>query len=42
LVVGEFFDRHVIPFGRRHRLADASRLHLDARVAELRQVVAGS
>jgi ubiquinone/menaquinone biosynthesis C-methylase UbiE len=31
LVVGEFFDRHWIPFGRLHRLADASGLHLSCR-----------
>ncbi|WP_018565831.1 class I SAM-dependent methyltransferase [Streptomyces sp. PsTaAH-124] len=31
LVVGEFFDRHWIPFGRLHRLADAAGLHLSAR-----------
>ncbi|MEV5747280.1 methyltransferase domain-containing protein [Actinoallomurus sp. NPDC052308] len=31
LVVGEFFDRHWIPFGRLHRLADASGLHLETR-----------
>ena len=31
LVVGEFFDRHWIPFGRLHRLADAQGLHLTAR-----------
>ncbi|MDT0464324.1 class I SAM-dependent methyltransferase [Streptomyces gibsoniae] len=31
LVVGEFFDRHWIPFGTLHRLADASGLHLAAR-----------
>ena len=31
LVVGEFFDRHWIPFGRLHRLADAEGLHLTAR-----------
>jgi ubiquinone/menaquinone biosynthesis C-methylase UbiE len=28
LVVGEFFDRHWIPFGRLHRLADGQGLHL--------------
>jgi ubiquinone/menaquinone biosynthesis C-methylase UbiE len=31
LVVGEFFDRHWIPFGRLHRIADACGLHLEAR-----------
>jgi ubiquinone/menaquinone biosynthesis C-methylase UbiE len=31
LVVGEFFDRHGIPFGRLRRLADAQRLHLAER-----------
>lgn len=31
LVVGEFVDRHWIPFGRLHRRADASGLHLDGR-----------
>jgi ubiquinone/menaquinone biosynthesis C-methylase UbiE len=31
LVVGEFFDRHWIPFGRLHRLADTSGLHLDTK-----------
>ncbi|MEV5576453.1 methyltransferase domain-containing protein [Spirillospora sp. NPDC052269] len=31
LVVGEFFDRHWIPFSRLHRLADASGLHLETR-----------
>jgi ubiquinone/menaquinone biosynthesis C-methylase UbiE len=31
LVVGEFFDRHWIPFGRLHRLADAQGLHVTAR-----------
>ena len=31
LVVGEFFDRHWIPFGRLHRMADAEGLHLTAR-----------
>jgi SAM-dependent methyltransferase len=31
LVVGEFFDRHWIPFGPLHRLADASGLHLSTR-----------
>jgi SAM-dependent methyltransferase len=31
LVVGEFFDRHWIPFGRLHRQADACGLHLDMR-----------
>jgi ubiquinone/menaquinone biosynthesis C-methylase UbiE len=31
LVVGEFFDRHWIPFGRLHRLADRQGLHLDER-----------
>jgi SAM-dependent methyltransferase len=31
LVVGEFFDRHWIPFGRLHRYADSSGLHLDER-----------
>ncbi|GAA4635018.1 methyltransferase domain-containing protein [Actinoallomurus vinaceus] len=31
LVVGEFFDRHWIPFGRLHRLADASGLHFEVR-----------
>ena len=31
LVVGEFFDRHWIPFGRLHRLADTQGLHLTAR-----------
>jgi SAM-dependent methyltransferase len=31
LVVGEFFDRHWIPFGRLHRLADTSGLHLEVR-----------
>ena len=31
LVVGEFFDRHWIPFGRLHRLADTEGLHLTAR-----------
>ncbi len=31
LVVGEFFDRHWIPFGRLHRLADSSGLHLDTK-----------
>jgi ubiquinone/menaquinone biosynthesis C-methylase UbiE len=31
LVVGEFFDRHWIPFGRLHRLADAAGLHLSDR-----------
>ncbi|MFE3032457.1 class I SAM-dependent methyltransferase [Streptomyces canus] len=30
LVVGEFFDRHWIPFGTLHRLADDSGLHLAA------------
>ena len=29
--VGEFFDRHWIPFGRLHRLADTQGLHLTAR-----------
>jgi ubiquinone/menaquinone biosynthesis C-methylase UbiE len=29
LVVGEFFDRHWIPFGRLHRLADTCGLHLE-------------
>jgi len=32
LVVGEFFDRHWIPFGTLHRLADASGLHLATRL----------
>jgi ubiquinone/menaquinone biosynthesis C-methylase UbiE len=31
LVVGEFFDRHWIPFGRLHRLADTQGLHLTTR-----------
>ncbi len=31
LVVGEFFDRHWIPFGRLHRLADGQGLHLAER-----------
>ncbi|MER6738335.1 class I SAM-dependent methyltransferase [Streptomyces puniciscabiei] len=31
LVVGEFLDRHWIPFGTLHRLADGSGLHLAAR-----------
>ena len=31
IVVGEFFDRHWIPFGRLHRQADACGLHLTAR-----------
>lgn len=31
LVVGEFFDRHWIPFGRLHRLADGQGLHLAQR-----------
>lgn len=31
LVVGEFFDRHWIPLGRLHRLADAQGLHLTGR-----------
>lgn len=31
LVVGEFFDRHWIPFGRLHCIADACGLHLGAR-----------
>lgn len=31
LVVGEFFDRHWIPFSRLHRLADTHGLHLTAR-----------
>jgi ubiquinone/menaquinone biosynthesis C-methylase UbiE len=31
LVVGEFFDRHWISFGRLHRLADSRGLHLAAR-----------
>lgn len=31
LVIGEFFDRHWIPFGRLHRLADAAGLHLTER-----------
>ena len=31
LVVGEFFDRHWIPFGRLHRLADTCGLHLTAK-----------
>jgi ubiquinone/menaquinone biosynthesis C-methylase UbiE len=31
LVVGEFFDRHWIPFGRLHHQAIASGLHLDTR-----------
>jgi ubiquinone/menaquinone biosynthesis C-methylase UbiE len=31
LVVGEFFDRHWIPFGRLHRLADTSGLHLETK-----------
>ena len=31
LVVGEFFDRHWIPFGRLHRLANTQGLHLTAR-----------
>ncbi|MBY8886637.1 methyltransferase domain-containing protein [Streptomyces sp. PTM05] len=31
LVVGEFFDRHWIPFGRLHRLADEAGLHLGTR-----------
>jgi ubiquinone/menaquinone biosynthesis C-methylase UbiE len=31
LVVGEFFDRHWIPFGRLHRLADRCGLHLHVR-----------
>jgi len=31
LVVGEFFDRHWIPFSRLHRYADRSGLHLDTR-----------
>jgi SAM-dependent methyltransferase len=31
LVVGEFFDRHWISFGRLHRLADGCGLHLEAR-----------
>ena len=31
LVVGEFFDRHWISFGRLHRLADSSGLHLDTK-----------
>jgi hypothetical protein len=30
-VIGEFFDRHWIPFGRLHRLADAAGLHLTER-----------
>jgi len=29
IVVGEFFDRHWIPFGRLHRIADGCGLHLD-------------
>jgi SAM-dependent methyltransferase len=31
LVVGEFFDRHWVSFGRLHRLADACGLHLEVR-----------
>ncbi|MGW5659777.1 class I SAM-dependent methyltransferase [Streptomyces sp. NPDC003758] len=31
IVVGEFFDRHWIPFGTLHRLADGSGLHLAGR-----------
>lgn len=31
LVVGEFFDRHWVPFGRLHTLADRSGMHLEAR-----------
>lgn len=31
LVVGEFFDRHWIPFGKLHRTADRCGLHLDGR-----------
>ena len=31
LVIGEFFDRHWIPFGRLHRLADEQGLHLAER-----------
>ena len=31
LVVGEFFDRHWLPFSRLHRLADEAGLHLDGR-----------
>ncbi len=31
LVVGEFFDRHWIPFARLHRLADGQGLHLAER-----------
>jgi SAM-dependent methyltransferase len=31
LVIGELFDRHWIPFGRLHRLADAAGLHLTER-----------
>jgi SAM-dependent methyltransferase len=31
LVIGEFFDRHWISFGRLHRLADAAGLHLTVR-----------
>ena len=31
LIVGEFFDRHWIPFGRLHRLADSRGLHLAGR-----------
>lgn len=31
LVVGEFFDRHWIPFGRLHRLAHACGMYLDVR-----------
>jgi SAM-dependent methyltransferase len=31
LVVGEFLDRHWIPFGRLHQAAAASGLHFDSR-----------
>lgn len=37
LVIGEFFDRHRIPFGRLHRLTDAASLHLAERPAQARQ-----
>ncbi|GAB2510083.1 class I SAM-dependent methyltransferase [Nocardia heshunensis] len=32
LVIGEFFDRHWIPFGRLRDYAEACHLHIDARV----------
>ncbi|MFE3192731.1 class I SAM-dependent methyltransferase [Nocardia sp. NPDC059240] len=40
LVIGEFFDRHWIPFGRLRDYAEACHLHIDARVGPTMAYVA--